>query len=47
MIEWQSFAPATNLDPHGSSVSVEYTTNGESDYAEMDEQIIAMFMGYL
>jgi len=47
MITWEFYAPAINLDPHGSSASVEYSTNEEDDYLEIDEQIHAMFLGYL
>ena len=46
MIVWDMFAPAS-IDPDGSSVSVEYTTLEETNYLEIDEQIRAMFMGYL
>lgn len=47
MITWASFAPARNLDPYGASVSIEYTTGDEPDYLEIDDQIRAMFLGYL
>jgi hypothetical protein len=47
MIDWEFYAPAAWLDPHGPSASVEYSTNDETDFLEIDEQIYAMFLGYL
>jgi hypothetical protein len=46
MIEWKMFSPAHNIDPRGDSCSVEYTTTGERDFLQIDEQIEAMFYGY-
>jgi hypothetical protein len=46
MIVWESYAPSRS-DPQGSSVSIEYSTNGEPSFLEIDEQIRAMFLGYL
>ena len=47
MITFEFYAPAINLEPQGSSASIEYTTNEELDFLEIDEQIHAMFLGYL
>jgi hypothetical protein len=47
MIIFAFYAPATTLDPQGSSVCIEYTTGDEPDFLEIDDQIKAMFLGYL
>jgi len=47
MIEFEFYAPAHNVDPYGASASIEYTTGEELDFLEIDEQIHAMFLGYL
>ena len=47
MIIWECLSPAACLYDDGATVSIEYTTGDESDYLEIDDQIIAMFLGYL
>ena len=45
MIEYDFYAPAEYIDPSGPSMSIEYTTRDEPDHLEIDEQIIAQFLG--
>lgn len=46
MIAFEIYAPGKLGGSYNPSVCVEYITHDEMDFMEIDEQILAMFLGY-